>query len=192
MTGCVPSSFILPKTIRKRGQRSWAHIVHTKYHEATSNADSLYFLCFPFFTQYYVNRYVPWCAPTKICCIFGITTSRQYEELNVVSGKRNNGVRLCVYVPMLFCECMKRLLWGRLICVHKLHPVTIQLHFHFLCALWSCCCAHFSNTTGKLMPQYARVHALTRRRVHTRRHIQPVTTLRPSMRHLFKQSIYTS
>lgn len=53
-----------------------------------------------------------------------------------------------------FCECelmcwsMKWLLWGRLVSAHKLHPVTIQLHFHFLHALWSCCCAYCSNTTG--------------------------------------------
>lgn len=62
---------------------------------------------------------------------------------------------------------MKWFLWGRLASVHKLHPVTIQLLFHFLCVPWSRCCVYCSNTSGQLMPQYAHIHELAQRCTHT-------------------------
>lgn len=135
---------------------------------------------FSFFTQYYVNRYVPWCAPTKICCIFGITTSRQYEDLNAASGKRNNRVRLCVFVLMLFCECMKRLLWGRLISVHKLHPVTIQLHFHFLLCpvvLLLCTLFKYRRKTHASVCRRASVNTQVRAHTQTRSACNHTTTI---------------
>lgn len=64
----------------------------------------------------------------------------------------------CFWPSEEICQCMKSLLWGRLASVHKLYPVTIQLLFHFLHALWPCCCTYYLNTTASVMLQYTWMH----------------------------------